>query len=120
VHGAILDVPGVVESRGIFSDADAFWVNGKQIGEWRSEDSIELRVTKAQIAARRADFKSDPRVEMRKGSSDWITVRFARAGDVEFVAELAEVAAAAHRAPDGATPKPPPVGADLERRRRFH
>jgi len=42
------------------------------------------------------------------------------ATDFAFLAELAERAAAAHRAPDGTSAEPPPTGNDLERRRRFH
>jgi hypothetical protein len=59
-------------------------------------------------------------VRRHGASSDWIDVRFASAGDVAFVLEMVEIAVAAHRAPNGTTPKPPPVGADLARRKRFH
>lgn len=47
-------------------------------------------------------------------------MRFAAEADVAFVVELARRAATAHLPDDGAAPKPPPTGADLERRRRFH
>jgi hypothetical protein len=56
-------------------------------------------------------------VTLRAGSSDWITVAL---GDTALIQELAERAAAAHRAAPGTTPKPPPGGAALERMRRFH
>ena len=49
-----------------------------------------------------------------------IIVRVADEADVAFIASMAERAAAAHLPPDGTAPKPPPAGADLERRRRFH
>jgi hypothetical protein len=40
--------------------------------------------------------------------------------DVIFAARLAIAAADAHRPADGAPLKPPPEGAALEQRRRFH
>ena len=43
-----------------------------------------------------------------------------RPKDLPLIVELAEMAAAAHRPPSGYAVKPPPTGADLARRRRFH
>jgi hypothetical protein len=53
-------------------------------------------------------------------SSDWLEVRVADATGVDFVVELAALAADAHQPADGQPPKDPPMGAALERRRRFH
>jgi hypothetical protein len=110
----------VIESPGIFGEGDAFWVNGKQIAHFREEDVLELRLTKSVIQALRARLKSDPRVELRPTSSDWVKVRFGASADVPRVLELAKQAATAHRPPPGVTAKSPPIGPDLERRRRFH
>ncbi|HEY8172933.1 MAG TPA: hypothetical protein VIH21_07580, partial [Dehalococcoidia bacterium] len=68
----------------------------------------------------RERLKSDPRVRRHGASSDWIDIRFDTRADVMFVRELAELAANAHRPIDGQPLKPPPTGAALERRRRFH
>lgn len=113
-------IEGVVESASAFVDDDAFWCNGKEIAHFDVADVIDVRLTKAVIRELLPTLRDDPRVELRRGSSDWIEVRLASKGDIAFVVELAERAAAAHRAGPGQTAKPPPVGADLERRRRFH
>jgi hypothetical protein len=42
------------------------------------------------------------------------------AADVDFVVELAERAAEAHLPAPGHMAKPPPTGAALARRKRFH
>lgn len=111
----------MVESPGTYyTDEDAFWVNGKEVAHFHGEDGFELRLTKKEISANRPRLKADDRVELRKSSSDWLIVRFVAPRDVPFIVELAEIAAAAHRAPSGTTTMPPPTGTALERRRRFH
>jgi hypothetical protein len=120
IRAGLLALDGVVESEGAFGDGDAFWVNGKQIAQFHGEDAIELRITRAGWGTHRDRLKPDARVRRHGASSDWIDVRFASAGDVAFVLEMAEIAVSAHRGPQGATPKAPPVGADLARRKRFH
>ncbi len=116
----LLAIDGVVESGGIFTDGDAYWVNGKEIAHFHGDADIELRLTRAIISEQRGRLKSDPRVELRRGASDWITMHPAKAGDLALLRELAELAAAAHRAAPGTMAAPPPVGAALDRRRRFH
>jgi hypothetical protein len=117
---ALLAIPGVVESPGVFHDADAFWINGAQIAHWRDPYTLELRLTKKLIRERRAELKQDPRVILRRGASDWIMLHFDSRDDVIFAARLAIAAADAHRPADGTPMKPPPTGADLDRRKRFH
>jgi hypothetical protein len=119
VRSALLKIDGVLESPGVFGEGDGFWVNGKQMGNWRGDAEIELRLTRPVIRVHQDRLRVDHRVHIR-GSSDWLTVTFESNKDVPFVAELGELAAAAHRAGPGMAAKPPPTGADLERRRRFH
>ena len=111
---------GVVESPSAFGAGEAFWCNGTEIAHFDSADVVDLRLTRSVIGELRPVLRADVRVQLRKSSSDWIEVRFLSNDDIAFVVELAERAAAAHRAGTGETPRPPPVGADLERRRRFH
>jgi hypothetical protein len=77
-------------------------------------------VTKAVISTHRQRLKSDPRVELRRNSSDWLTLHVSEPGDVALVVELAELAGAAHRTLRPPSGPPVPEGADLARRRRFH
>lgn len=116
----LLAISGVVESQSAFTEDDAFWVNGKEIAHFHGDADLELRLTRAVIRDGRARLKADARIELRQGASDWVKIRVTKAGDLAFVNELVEAAAAAHRAAKGVTPAPPPVGAALERRRRFH
>ena len=120
VRKALLSIDGVMESSGSFHEEDAFWVNGKEIGHFHEDQIIELRLTRAAISAQRSRLKNDPRVELRPGTSDWVKLHFRSNADLPFVLELAERAAAAHRSPPRVPSQPPPVGQDLERRRRFH
>jgi Family of unknown function (DUF5519) len=116
----IAELDGVTESESMFKDAAAYWVNGKEIAHFEGDDVIDIRLTRAAIRARRAQLRADERVELRSSSSDWLAVRITEPGDVAFAAQLAESAAAAHRAPAGTAPEPPPSGGQLARRKRFH
>jgi hypothetical protein len=112
-------IGGVVAGASAFKAGPGFWVGGKEIAHFEDEHVIDLRLTQAEIRARRAELRADPRVRLRASSSDWVTIEFASPADEQFVLALAEAAAAAHRPADGSA-RPPPAGADLARRRRFH
>ena len=104
----------------VFSEGEALWVNAKQVAHFIAPDALELRLTRPLISEHRARLKADPRVELRRSASDWIVLHFESGADVALIVELARLAAAAHQPANGAPPKRPPAGADLERRRRFH
>ena len=101
-------VEGCVVSGSGLGDADAIWCNGREIAHLDDERTIDIRVGRKEIRARA--------LPSRSRSSDWCEVP---TSDVAVVRDLVEVAAAQHRSADGSS-VPPPTGADLERRRRFH
>jgi len=117
---ALCQIDGVMEASSAFKDGPAFWVNGTEIAHFEGDSAIDIRLTKVEIRARRADLRADARVSLRASGSDWLTVEFGGPEDERFVCDLAEIAAAAHRPADGSAPRLPPSGADLARRRRFH
>ena len=120
LRDAIAAIAGVVESPSMFKDDLAYWVHAKEIAHFEAVDLIEIRLTRPAIRQRREELKNDPRVDLSYSGSDWITVRFFSPEDLSLVLDLVEDAAAAHRPPPGVAPDPPPVGSELERRRRFH
>jgi hypothetical protein len=117
---ALCRIDGVVEGESAFKDGPGFWVNGTEIAHFEGATAIDLRLTRAEIRARRARLREDPRVTLRSSSSDWLTVEFGTAAGGPLVLELAGIAAAAHRPAAGAAALPVPTGAALARRRRFH
>jgi hypothetical protein len=120
IENCIMSVDEVTLSPSGLGDADAYWVNGKEIAHFDESTVVDLRLTRGVISERRPDLKADPRVELRRSTSDWVELRVRNHDDLDWLRSLVEAAAHAHRAPAGATPKAPPVGAALERRRRFH
>lgn len=113
-------IDGLVAGESMYGHGRAYWANGKEAVHFESDSVVEIRLTRAVIRERRAALKTDERVMLRPHTSDWIAVRFVRPADVDFVIELAERSAEAHRPAAGVAAKPPPSGADLRRRQRFH
>jgi hypothetical protein len=118
-RAAIRRIDGLVESPSVFGEGDASWMDGTQVVNWL-DDGLEVRLTLPVIRAERQRLKADARVELKSPSSPWVIVRPRSRADVPFVVEMVEMAAAAHRPARGVPLKPPPQGADLARRRRFH
>ena len=119
LRDALAAIDGVVESESTFQDGLGYWVNGKEIAHFEGS-GIDIRLTREGIRRRRQQLKADPRVVLRRSGADWLEVVFTSPDDDEFVIELVEAAATAHRAAHGTLGAPPPTGADLARRRRFH
>jgi hypothetical protein len=114
-------IEGLDESASMYSDEAAWWANGKEIAHFRDDRTLDIRLTRALIAPRRAAFREDPRVTLRPSSAaDWLMVGVSSVRDLPFAESLVREAVRAHLPPGGSVPRPPPTGADLERRRRFH
>ncbi len=105
-------------AEGNFGPGPALWVGKREVAHFDDNDTLDIRLTKAQIRARRSEFKADDRVGLRRGSSDWLEVQVREESDVDFALSLVRDAITANlrTAPLGH----PPTGADLARRRRFH
>jgi hypothetical protein len=120
VRAAVLSVPDVVESPGIFDEGMALWVNTRQMANFVGDDTLALRLTRPLMREHRERLRHDDRIVNMRASSDWLGVRFTSVDDIAFIRELVELAAATCRPSDGSPSRPPPTGEDLERRRRFH
>ena len=101
-------------------DDPAYWVNATQVANLVGDDGLALRLTRKVISAHRPRLQADERVDLLRRGGVWIGVTIRKPTDTALAVELAELAAAAHRPADGSPCKPPPVGADLARRKRFH
>lgn len=99
-------IDGVMLGESAFGGGPALWVNAKQITNEIDDDTIEVRIGRNHIRARG--------LEPHTKTSDWCVLP---ARHTTLLAELIELAASQHRIEN---PKPPPAGADLERRKRFH
>jgi Luciferase len=104
LRDAIAAIDGVIEAPSRYKDSLAYWVNGKEIAHFESDDALDIRLTRAVIRAHREVWKASPAVELRPSTSDWITVRTT---DAQLVLRMVELAAAAHRARPGQIPAPP-------------
>ncbi len=117
---AILGIDGVMAGESVFDPGqEAFFVDSRQMAGIFG-DLVYIRLTWPVVRENRDRLRSDPRVEIPRSGTDWVSVKLRTAKDLTFVLELAEIAAAQHRPASGRPLRPPPTGADLERRRRWH
>jgi hypothetical protein len=115
-------VDGFMEGASIFSESDddrAYFVNGTQVAN-ADGPQLALRLTRKVISEHRQRLKAEVSVDLRRSGSDWIIVDVSGDADCDLVMDLAPLVAAAHWPSGGGALKPPPEGAELARRRRFH
>jgi hypothetical protein len=113
------EIPGAQLGDGVFTEGQAIWCGTREVAHFHDgSGELEVRLTKAVVRERRAELRADARVTLRKNASDWIAFDLANRADEKAALELVRLAVAANAptAPSG----PPPTGADLARRRRFH
>jgi predicted signal transduction protein with EAL and GGDEF domain len=122
VRRRLLDIADVQEGDAVFGDrtrTTAFFVDGTQMANFVGENTLGIRLMRSTISRLRVTLKADDRVTIPRPGGDWIAVVFPTSADIDFVVELAAVAADAHR-PAGGPIRPPPSGPDLARRQGFH
>jgi hypothetical protein len=109
---------GVLIGEGNFGPGPGLWVGKREVGHFDDEQTLDIRLTKPQIRARRSELESDDRVGLRRGSSDWLEVQVREESDVDFALSLVHDAITANlqTAPLGFAP----TRADLARGRRLH
>jgi hypothetical protein len=110
-------VDGAVIAEGAFSPGPALWVGKREIAHFDGVQTLDVRLTRSNIASRRSELRANNRIVLRPGS-DWLEVKIESPGDVELAISLVKEAVAANL--ETAMPGSPPTGADLQRRRRFH
>jgi len=98
-------IDGVMLGESAFVDGPALWVDAKEIAH-AHDDEVDVRVGRKHIRAQG--------LTPHRPSSDWCVLP---SKHTEQLAELIELAASQHRVD---VPKPPPTGAELARRKRFH
>jgi hypothetical protein len=120
VRQAILTIDGVMAGESIFEEGhEAFFVDSRQMAGI-FHGFVKLRLSWPVVRDHRERLRADARVEIPRSGTDWIIVKFRSEKDVSFVVELASLAAEQYRPPEGVPLRPPPTGADLARRRRWH
>lgn len=92
-----LSTPGSEERPSRWQESPSLWVDGREIMHFEGEAAIDLRLTRRTIRELSASLKEDPRVELRRGTSDWLTVSVATPADVDFALELIARAVEANR-----------------------
>ena len=109
---------GSAMGEGAFAPGPALWVGRREVAHFDDERTLDVRLTKAVIQLRRVELKSDGRTTLRQRTSDWLHIAIRSEGDAEWARRIVLDAVEANL--PTAAPGLPPVGADLERRRRFH
>jgi Family of unknown function (DUF5519) len=111
------ELRGAVISDGAFGPGPAVWVGKREVAHVDRDGALDVRLTRSRISQRKAVLRGDPRVVLRRGSSDWLELCISTPEDLGFAVELVRQAVEANA---DSQPGPPPSGSELERRRRFH
>lgn len=111
-------IDGAALGEGAFAAGPAIWAGRREVAHLDAGGRLDVRLTRAVIRRRRQELRADAGVTLRAGTSDWVSLRLGEPGDEARALELVREAVAANL--PGAPPGPPPEGAELARRRRFH
>ena len=90
-------LPGVERKMSRWGHATAYIVGEREFAHFHRQDQIDVRLTTAVQRKMRVALREDPRVKLRPGSSDWITITLAIEGDLEFALELVKLARNANK-----------------------
>ena len=97
LRARLLELEPLEERPSRFGGKPAFWASGREVAHFEAGDVLDLRLTRAEIRARRADLAADPRASLRGG--DWLELSFGSAEDLEWILGLARAALGANRGP---------------------
>lgn len=78
--------------RSRFSDAWAYFADGREIVHFHSDHAVDVRLTRRVIRGRWEVLAADARVRLGGRQRDWVEVTFASVGDLPFVLELVRLA----------------------------
>ena len=86
----------VREGRSRYGDKPALFAGSREIAHLEQDGAIDLRITRAGWARARQDFAADPAVLHDPGRRDWIELHPNHASDLDRLAPLLAITAAAN------------------------
>ena len=86
----------VREARSRYGDKPALFAGSREIAHLEADGAIDVRITRAGWARAREDFAADPAVLRDPGRRDWIELRPTHASDLDRLAPLLAITAAAN------------------------
>jgi Family of unknown function (DUF5519) len=89
-------IAGAALGEGAFSPGPAIRVGKREVAHFDGQDELDVRLTREAIRKRRPELRSDERVELRPGTSDWIRVRTKSKAEIDRAFELVREAVAAN------------------------
>ncbi|CAN5534575.1 hypothetical protein BH24ACT5_BH24ACT5_13050 [soil metagenome] len=77
-------VDGAALGEGAFRPGPALWVGRREVAHFDHERTLDVRLTKALIRARRPALTSNTLVSLRNGSSEWLEIAVPSDEDIEW------------------------------------
>ncbi len=90
-------LPSVQRTKSRWGHQTAYVIGEREFAHFHRHNEIDVRLTRAVQRKMRVELKKDPRVKLRPGLSDWITITLATEEDLEFAFELVKQARSANR-----------------------
>jgi Family of unknown function (DUF5519) len=79
-----------------YADKPALFAGRREIAHMEADGMIDLRITRAGWAQARQEFAADPAVRRDPGRRDWIELQLRGQADLDRLARLLAIAAAAN------------------------
>lgn len=95
MEARLADDPRIERKKSRFSEATAFFLDGKEIAHFHEEPEIDLRLTAAGIFAMKALITHESIVSVSK---DWVVIRLESEEDLAFTQDVLERAVKENRA----------------------
>jgi len=89
-------IDGVVLGEGAFSPGPALWVGRREVAHVDHDGILDVRLTRAVIREMRAELRDDPRVHLRRSTSDWVGLELISDADEGWAFGLVEAAVSAN------------------------
>jgi len=93
----IANLPGVEERPSRYGHGRSFAAGGREIAHFHGDERLDVRLTRAEIRARKRAGGLDGRLMSRGSSSDWVEIRIVGAPDVAFALSVVEEAVRANQ-----------------------
>jgi hypothetical protein len=92
LESRILTLDGVNRKKSRWMDRTAFYTGKREFAHFHGNQEIDVRLTRRYQQEYSGKLKGDKRVKFRERPSEWISIKFATTGDIDYVFSIVSLA----------------------------